>query len=68
VDTLASAGLRIVAAAGSGGDAPDRLSAQLRGLAVPVVGRIHDGALLLDLRCLDDDQALLSTLAELPAP
>jgi L-seryl-tRNA(Ser) seleniumtransferase len=68
VDTLASAGLRIVAAAGSGGDAPDRLSAQLRGLAVPVVGRIHDGALLLDLRCLDDDQALLSALAELPAP
>ncbi|MBO9715421.1 MAG: L-seryl-tRNA(Sec) selenium transferase, partial [Pseudoxanthomonas sp.] len=67
LDTLASAGLRIVAVEG-GGDAPDRLSARLRALPVPVIGRIHDGALLLDLRCLDDDHALLSTLAELPAP
>lgn len=65
VDTLASAGLRID---GAGGDAPERLSARLRALPVPVVGRIHDGALLLDLRCLDEDEALLSTLAELPAP
>jgi len=65
VDTLASAGLRIT---GAGGNAPDRLSNRLRALPVPVIGRIHDGALLLDLRCLDEDEALLSTLAELPAP
>lgn len=65
VDTLPSAGLRIT---DNGGDAPQRLAARLRHLPVPVVGRIHDGALLLDLRCLEDDEALLSTLAELPAP
>jgi len=65
VDTLPSAGLRIT---GAGGDAPQRLSARLRALPVPVIGRIHDGALLLDLRCLDEDEALLATLAELPAP
>ncbi|KAF1689885.1 L-seryl-tRNA(Sec) selenium transferase [Pseudoxanthomonas koreensis] len=65
VDTIASTGLRIT---GAGGDAPDRLAACLRALPVPVIGRIRDGALLLDLRCLDDDESLLSTLAELPAP
>ena len=65
VDTIASAGLRLT---GEGGDAPERLAAALRALPVPVVGRIRDGALVLDLRCLDEDEALLSTLAELPAP
>lgn len=65
VDTLASAGLRIL---GEGGDAPNRLATRLRALPVPVLGRIHDGALLLDLRCLDDDQTLLSSLMELRGP
>lgn len=60
VDTIPSAGLRLT---GQGGDAPDRLSAHLRGLAVPVVGHIHDGALILDLRCLDRDDDLLRALA-----
>jgi len=64
VDTIASAGLRLT---GSGGDAPERLAARLRALSVPVVGRIRDGALVLDLRCLDEDQSLLSSLAELAA-
>lgn len=61
-DTLASAGLRLT---GAGGDAPDRLSARLRALPVPVIGHIRDGALILDLRCLDRDQALLDALAAL---
>ncbi|WP_337181900.1 L-seryl-tRNA(Sec) selenium transferase [Shinella sp.] len=62
VDTIASAGLRLT---GTGGDAPDRLSARLRALPVPVIGHIRDGALILDLRCLDRDEALLSALAAL---
>lgn len=62
VDTLPSAGLRLT---GQGGDAPDRLSARLRGLAVPVIGHIRDGALILDLRCLHEDAALLDALAAL---
>jgi len=64
VDTLPSAGLRI---AGEGGDAPQRLAARLRALPVPVLGRIRDGALVLDLRCLDEDAALTASLADLPA-
>ncbi|KQV43980.1 MULTISPECIES: L-seryl-tRNA(Sec) selenium transferase [unclassified Rhizobium] len=62
VDTIPSAGLRLT---GDGGDAPDRLSARLRALPVPVIGHIRDGALVLDLRCLDRDEALLSALAAL---
>ncbi len=62
VDTIASAGLRL---SGGGGDAPDRLSAQLRALPMPVIGHIRDGALILDLRCLDDDVTLLDALRAL---
>lgn len=62
VETLPSAGLAL---AGTGGDAPDRLAARLRALPRPVIGRIRDGALTLDLRCLDDDGALLGALAAL---
>ena len=62
VDTIPSAGLRLT---GQGGDAPDRLAAKLRALRVPVIGHIRDGALILDLRCLEDDAALLNALAAL---
>ena len=59
-DTIPSAGLRLT---GQGGDAPDRLSARLRALDRPVIGHIHDGALILDLRCLDRDEDLLGALS-----
>jgi L-seryl-tRNA(Ser) seleniumtransferase len=62
VDTIPSAGLRLT---GQGGDAPDRLSARLRTLPCPVIGHIRDGAVILDLRCLDDDNALLDAMAAL---
>ncbi|MFV0383040.1 L-seryl-tRNA(Sec) selenium transferase [Paracoccus sp. (in: a-proteobacteria)] len=62
VDTIPSAGLRLT---GAGGDAPERLSARLRALPRPVIGHIRDGALMLDLRCLDDDAALLTALEAL---
>ncbi|MBO9455166.1 L-seryl-tRNA(Sec) selenium transferase [Paracoccus sp. R12_1] len=62
VDTIPSAGLRLT---GQGGDAPDRLSVRLRTLPCPVIGHIRDGALILDLRCLDDDNPLLDAMAAL---
>ncbi|MDO5368756.1 L-seryl-tRNA(Sec) selenium transferase [Paracoccus sp. (in: a-proteobacteria)] len=60
VETLPSAALAFT---GDTGDAPERLAARLRALPLPVIGRIRDGALLLDLRCLPDDGALLGALA-----
>ncbi|HEV7322110.1 MAG TPA: L-seryl-tRNA(Sec) selenium transferase [Ensifer sp.] len=62
VDTIPSAGLRLT---GAGGDAPERLSARLRALPVPVVGHIRDGALVLDLRCLENDGLLIEALKAL---
>ncbi|MDO5705775.1 MAG: L-seryl-tRNA(Sec) selenium transferase [Paracoccus sp. (in: a-proteobacteria)] len=62
VDTIPSAGLRLT---GAGGDAPDRLAAHLRALPTPIIGHIRDGALILDLRCLPDDDALTGALAAL---
>jgi L-seryl-tRNA(Ser) seleniumtransferase len=43
----------------------EKLAAMLRGLPVPVIGRIHAGALLLDLRCLEDEETFVSQLSAL---
>jgi L-seryl-tRNA(Ser) seleniumtransferase len=63
LDVIPSAGLAIRAAGGGG--ALDRLTAALRGLSRPVIGRIADGALILDLRCLTDEAGFLSVLSTL---
>jgi L-seryl-tRNA(Ser) seleniumtransferase len=67
VDRLPSAGLALVperAGKRGAGRALEALAAALRGLPLPVIGRIADDRLLLDLRCLDDAAPLL---AQLPA-
>ena len=63
LDTIASAGLMIRTKNGSG--ALDRLAAALRGLRRPVIGRIADGGLTLDLRCLSDENEFVSVVSEL---
>jgi L-seryl-tRNA(Ser) seleniumtransferase len=63
LDTIASAGL--VIRPKNGGGALDRLAAALRGLRRPVIGRIADGGLTLDLRCLTDEDEFISVLSEL---
>jgi len=63
LDTIPSAGLVIRSTAGGG--ALDRLAAALRNLKQPVIGRIEDGGLILDLRCLTDEVGFLSALSTL---
>ena len=63
LDTIASAGLMIRAR--NGGGALDRLAAALRGLRRPVIGRIADDGLMLDLRCLIDEDEFASVVSEL---
>jgi L-seryl-tRNA(Ser) seleniumtransferase len=68
VDRLASAGLRIVANAvrrKGVGTALNQLADALRALPEPVIGRISDDALLLDLRCLEDPARLLGQMPAL---
>jgi L-seryl-tRNA(Ser) seleniumtransferase len=43
------------------------LAAQLRGIPRPVSGRIHQNALWLDLRCLEDEAGFISQLQRLAA-
>lgn len=63
VETLPSAALALRPP--GGGSALDRLAERLRGLPFPVIGRIADGALLLDLRCLEDEAGFLANLQSL---
>ena len=43
----------------------EALAQALRALPVPVVGRVNDGVLYLDLRCLDDERNFLGQLGQL---
>ena len=65
LDTLESAAL-LIRSRGSQG-ALESLAAALRGLSRPIIGRIADGALRLDLRCLvqEEEASFLAALSEL---
>lgn len=66
VDRLPSIALSITPAAGkwAKGKAVAQLAAAFRALPIPIIGRLFDGALLLDLRCLDvaEESAFLGQL------
>ncbi|MES2530326.1 MAG: L-seryl-tRNA(Sec) selenium transferase [Pseudomonadota bacterium] len=65
VERLPSAGLAIAPAGTSKkgiGTALDALATALRALPLPVIGRIADDRLLLDLRCLEDGGPFLAQL------
>lgn len=65
VERLPSHAIALQPTAGPGSANRRLLSLQraLLALPVPVIGRIHDGRLLLDLRCLDEEQVLIDQLA-----
>ena len=69
VDTLPSAGLALRPPPSAGGRSSGRrveaLAAALRALPLPVIGRIREGALVLDLRCLECESDLLNALVPL---
>ena len=44
------------------------LAVALRALPIPVIGRIHNGQLILDLRCLEDGAILIAQLPQLVYP
>jgi len=70
VDRLPSSGLAIapVLPGKRGvGSALDALAEALRGLPLPVIGRISDDRLWLDCRCVDDPAELLGQMAALRA-
>ncbi|MBV9259861.1 MAG: L-seryl-tRNA(Sec) selenium transferase [Pseudolabrys sp.] len=66
MEKVASAGLAIRPRTVKGaGRVLTSLSNAMRRLPTPVVGRIEDNALVLDLRCLEDEAAFLANLAAL---
>jgi L-seryl-tRNA(Ser) seleniumtransferase len=65
VDLLPSHCLSIRPVGTKSGAAVEHMAAAFRALPVPVVGRIEDGCLKFDLRCLDDEAAFLGQLAQL---
>ncbi|MBD2780616.1 L-seryl-tRNA(Sec) selenium transferase [Xenorhabdus sp. 42] len=62
VDRLPSWALTFTAIDGRGSTL-EKLACQWRNLNKPVIGRLYDGRLWLDLRCLEDENALLQALS-----
>ncbi len=66
VESLDSFALTLTPATKRGrGAALKRLAAALRNLPVPVIGRVHEDALWLDLRCLDDEAEFVAQISAL---
>lgn len=65
VETIPSAALAIVPGGARAGAALKALAARLAALPVPVIGRIANDRLLLDLRCLEDEAGFAGQLSEL---
>src|SRR5215472_15811151 len=66
VSLLSSTALGLRPQGRRSGAAVEALARALRGLPVPVIGRIETGRVLLDLRCLDDEAGFVAQLAALP--
>ena len=65
LESVPSAGVAIRPAATRGrGRALASLAAALRALPTPVIGRVEDQALVLDLRCLEDEAGFVRNLTE----
>jgi L-seryl-tRNA(Ser) seleniumtransferase len=65
VEIIPSMALTCRPTSAKAGSALRRLAAALRKLPTPVIGRIADDALVLDLRCLEDEPGFLAQLDRL---
>jgi L-seryl-tRNA(Ser) seleniumtransferase len=65
VDSLPSAGIAVESTNKGRSSAAQRIAAAFRALPIPVIGRIKDGAFLMDVRCLDDEPTFVAQLARL---
>jgi L-seryl-tRNA(Ser) seleniumtransferase len=65
VSVLPSIALALRPVAAGSGAALEALARKFRDLPIPVIGRIEGGALLLDLRCLEDEAAFAAQLGAL---
>jgi L-seryl-tRNA(Ser) seleniumtransferase len=65
VDSLPSAAIAIESTTKGRSAAAERIASAFRALPVPVIGRIKDGAFMLDMRCLDDEAAFVAQLSQL---
>lgn len=63
VDRLPSAAITFTPRDGRGSTA-EKLACDLRGLSTPVIGRIYDGRVWLDLRCLEDEARFMEMLTK----
>lgn len=63
VDRLPSIAITLMPHSSKGGEL-EALSQQCRSLSCPVIGRISEGKLWLDLRCLEDEEGLLHALLQ----
>ncbi len=65
IDSLPSAGIAIRSHGKTKTSFADKVSRAFRRLPVPVIGRIKDGAFILDIRCLDHETQWVEQLQQL---
>jgi L-seryl-tRNA(Ser) seleniumtransferase len=65
IDVIPSMALVCTFAQKKSGSALKALTARLRQLPIPIIGRVTDNSLVLDLRCLEDEGDLLTELQRL---
>jgi L-seryl-tRNA(Ser) seleniumtransferase len=65
VDSLPSAAIAVEGTAKNKSSVAQKIATAFRALPRPVIGRISEGAFLMDLRCLEDEDTFVSQLAQL---
>jgi L-seryl-tRNA(Ser) seleniumtransferase len=62
ISLLPSAAVALRALGARSGSAVEALARSLRALPIPIIGRIEEGRVILDLRCLEDEAAFIAQL------